>query len=299
MRIMIFVLSTLVSVLPVTDAAALENLKKTVAVFDFDNNSGYRSALTLGGDFSMQLTDALVQSGKYNVLTRQDLDVVFAEQDLSASGRMAKSTAAQTGKAIPAQILIKGQITEFEENTSGGGQGFSIRGVSLGTKKSSAHVAVIIQLIDSTTGQILDSQRVEGEARAGGMSIGYTGNFSLSSSNFAKTPLGKAVQMAIDRAVVYISDKLSDVPWQGKVVTIKDGLVFINAGEDTNVKAGDTFKVLREGEALIDPDTGMNLGSETTKLADVKIVEVQPKFSKAKIEGAANGEIAAGDIVKE
>ena len=299
MRIPIFILSVLISCLPVTDALALENLKKTVAVFDFQNDSGYRGAVRLGDDFTMQLTDALIQSGKVNVLTRQDLDVVFAEQDLAASGRMAKSTTAKKGKAIPAQILIKGKITEFEESTSGGGQGFSIRGVSLGTKKSTASMAVIIQLIDSTTGEVIHSKRVEGEARSGGLSIGYSGDFSLSSSNFKKTPLGKAVQMAIDRAVVYITDELVKIPWKGKVVTVKDGLVFINAGENANVQAGDTFKVMREGEALIDPDTGIDLGSEATKIADIKVVNVQPKFSKAQIEGAANVEIMKGDLVKE
>jgi curli biogenesis system outer membrane secretion channel CsgG len=299
MKMLPFILSAIISFLPLGDAAALENLKKTVAVFDFENDSGYRSAVRLGDDFTVQLTDALVQSGKFNVLTREDLDVVFAEQDLAASGRMAKSTTARKGKAIPAQILIKGKITEFEENTSGGGQGFSIKGVSLGTKKSTASMAVIIQLIDSTTGEVLDSKRVEGEARSGGLSVGYSGSFDLSSSNFKKTPLGKAVQMSIDQAVEYISKKLSEVPWKGKVVTLKEGVVFINAGENANVQVGDTFQVLREGEPLIDPDTGIDLGSEATKLADIKITDVQPKFSKAQIEGVADTEIAAGDLIRQ
>ncbi|MCK5180159.1 MAG: hypothetical protein KAR32_11575 [Candidatus Omnitrophica bacterium] len=299
MKMLPFILSLIISFLPVNDALALENLKKTVAVFDFKNDSGFSGAVRLGDDFTVQLIDALMQSGKFNVLTRADLDVVFAEQDLAASGRMAKSTTARKGKAIPAQILIKGRITEFEESTSGGGQGFSIRGVSLGTKKSTATMAVIIQLIDSTTGEIIDSKRVEGEARSGGLSIGYSGDFNISTSNFKSTPLGKAVQMAIDRGVVYIAEKLSSVPWKGKVVTIKDGLVFINAGENANIEVGNEFQVLREGESLIDPDTGMDLGSEATKLADIKIIDVQPKFSKAEVEGAAGGQILAGDLVRE
>ncbi|MBN1870413.1 MAG: hypothetical protein JW847_07570 [Candidatus Omnitrophica bacterium] len=313
MKMLPLFLCLAISILPVSDALAsgnlkkgseaasespsLQNLKKTVAVFDFENDSGYRGEVRLGNDFTTQLTDALVQSGKFNVLTRADLDVVFAEQDLAASGRMAQSTTAQKGKAIPAQILIKGQITEFEENTSGGGQGFSISGVSLGTKKSTASMAVIVQLIDSTTGEVIDSRRVEGEARSGGLSIGYSGSFDLSSSNFKSTPLGKAVQMTIDRAVEYIAQKLSEVPWKGKVVSFKDGVVFINAGENANVHAGDRFEVLREGEALIDPDTGMDLGSEATKVADIKVIEVQPKFSKAEIWGAATSAVVAGDLV--
>ncbi len=274
-------------------------LKKTVAVFDFKNDSGYNSLGNLGQDFSTQLSDALVKSGKFVVLTRKDLDAVFAEQDLAASGRMAKSTAAQKGKTIPAQILVKGRITEFEENTSGGGQGLSVEGFTIGTKKSSAHVAVIVQLIDSTTGQIIDSERVEGEARSGGFSFGYSGSFSINTSNFKKTPLGKAVQMAIDRAVKYISDKMADIPWQAKVVMVKDNKVYINAGENANIKGGTVFSVYHQGEALVDPETGMELGREKQKIADIKVVEVQEKFSKADILGTPKIPIERGDLVIE
>ena len=274
-------------------------LKKTVAVFEFQNDSGYTSMANLGQDFSIQLSDALLQSGKFIVLSRKDLDAVMAEQDLAQSGRFAKSKTAQVGKIVPAQILIKGQITEFQENTSGGGQGLSISGFSIGLKKSTAHIAVIVQLIDSTTGEILDSQRVEGEARAGGVSLGYSGRFDINSSSFKETPLGKAAQMTIDRAVDYISKKLSGVSWQGKVVLIKEGLVYINSGANTGVKSGDVFSVYREGEALIDPDTGMNLGSESDKIGEIKVTEVEEKFAKAKINGPVSQEIEKGDLILE
>jgi curli biogenesis system outer membrane secretion channel CsgG len=280
-------------------ANAASGIKKTVAVFEFTNDSGYGSKVNLGKDFSTQLSDALVQSDQFIVLTRKDLDVVMAEQDLAQSDRFAKSKAAQTGKLTSAQILIKGKITEFTKKKSGGGQGFSIKGFSIGAKKSSAHIAVIIQLVDSTTGEILHSKRVEGDAKAGGLSLGYSGEFDISSSNFKKTPLGKALQIAIDNAVEYIAQQMADIPWRGKVVLMKNGIVFINAGENSGINRGDTFSVYKEGEALIDPDTGINLGSDTAKIADISVVEVKEKFSKAKVLGTASGQIAKGDIVKQ
>ncbi|MFC1594451.1 CsgG/HfaB family protein [Candidatus Omnitrophota bacterium] len=297
--ILMVAVSLFANVACVGDAYCASALKKTVAVFEFTNDSGYNALGSIGQDFSTQLSDALITSGDFIVLTRKDLDVVFAEQDLSASGRMAKSKAAQTGKAIPAQILIKGQITEFQENTSGGEQGLSVGGITLGGKKSSAHVAVIVQLIDSTTGEIVNSKRVEGEAKAGGFSIGYSGDFSIGTSNFQKTPLGKAVQMAIDRAVVYITDQMGDIDWRGRVVLVKDGLVYINAGENASLSSRQTFTVYREGEALVDPETGIELGKENTKIGDIKVVEVQEKFSKAELLGQCSMDIAKGDLILE
>lgn len=293
----LFILAVLV--LGWTTVGSCEALKKTVAVFDFRNDSGWNNIANIGTDFSTQLSDSLVQSGKFIVLTRKDLDVVMGEQDLAASGRMAKSNAAQTGKIVPAQILIKGQITEMEENTGGGGQGISVRGISLGMKKASSHMAVIIQLIDSTTGEILESKRVEGSAAGGGLSVGYSGVVDVNSSSFKKTPLGKAVQITIDQAVEYIAQKLSSLPWKGKVVTVKDGVVFINSGKTAGLNVGDTFSVYKEGEAMVDPDTGMNLGSENTKTGDIKISEVQDKFSKAQVTSGKIESMGKGDIVQK
>ncbi|MCA9407561.1 MAG: hypothetical protein H6755_07910 [Candidatus Omnitrophica bacterium] len=281
----------------VQPVAAAQNLKKTVAVFSFENDSGYRNWRTMGQDFSDQLSDALVQSGKFIVLSRKDLDVVMAEQDLANSDRFAKSNTAKVGKIIPAQILVKGKIADFEEDTSSGGQGLKIKGISLGAKKSTANIGVIVQLIDSTTGEILDSKRIDGEAKSGGLSIGYSGSFDINSSNFKKSPVGQATQMAIDRAVAYLAEKMDDFPWKGKVVAVKDGDVFINAGENSGIHVGNSFTVYREGESLIDPDTGIDLGSDKSKIADVKVFEVQEKFSKASLVGSADGEIAAGDLV--
>ena len=288
----VFVLSNAHSVF------AVESLKKTVAVFDFDNASGFVGSVTLGQDFGTQLSDALIKTGKFIVLSRQDLVPVMAEQDMANSDRFAKSNTAATGKIVPAQLLVKGKITEFQQNNSGNAGGLSLYGVSIHTSKASAHIAVIVQLINSTTGEIVDSQRVEGEASSSGTSLGYRGAVNFGSSEFQKTPLGKAVQMAIDKAAIYVAEKSSNVPWSGKVMMVKDGVIYVNSGENVGLKLGDTFFVYKQGEALVDPDTGMELGKENKKLGQIRITEVQEKFSKA-IGGALNGEVSKGDLVSE
>ena len=131
----------------------------------------------------------------------------------------------------PAQILIRGSVTEFQENTGGGGQGLNIKGFNLNMDKGESHVAVIIRLIDTSTGEVLDSQRVEGKAKKGGLGIGYSGGgFGFGSDGFSETPLGKACQIAIDRAVEYVTGHMAGMPWQGKVVTVKNDMVIINSG---------------------------------------------------------------------
>jgi len=103
--------------------------------------------------------------------------------------------------------------------------------------------------------------------------------------------------MAIDRSVSHVSKKLRGIPWKGKIVTVKEGTVYVNSGSNAGLKSGDTFSVYRQGESLIDPDTGMDLGSEDTKVAEIKITEVQEKFSKATATFGSADVIGKGDLV--
>jgi curli biogenesis system outer membrane secretion channel CsgG len=273
--------------------------KKIVAVSRFENKTTYSGQHNLGDGMADQLIDALMQSGKFVVLERQTLGDVFEEQDLAQTGRMAKSKSARTGKATSAQILVKGTVTEFEAKSGGSGTGLKLPfGVSLGGKKGEAHVGVIIRLIDTTTGQVLQSQRVEGKAKSGGFKLGLDiDGVGFGTNSFKKTPLGKAMQIAIDNAVAFIASKMKDIPFQGRVIKAKGSEVYISAGERTGAAAGDTFTVYSVGEELIDPDTGELLGSEEEKIGTVKIFSVKEKYSKAKVTDGGTG-IKKGDIIR-
>ena len=262
------------------------DFKKTIAVSRFENKT---AQVVVGEGMADQLADALIQSGKFVVLERQTLEDVVAEQDIAASGRAEVSQTAKTGKLVPAQILIKGTVTEFEAEKQGGGSGISFSGVSLGSSKVSAHVAVILRIIDTTSGQVLDSVRVEGEAKGKKMKIGLQiQGVGLGSEDFKKTPLGEATQIAIDKAVLQIADKLEKIPFEGKIIKITEEGIYTNIGSRNNAKVGDTFDAYSLGEGLIDPDTGESLGSERKKVGAVKITSVDEKFSKATAEGGVS-----------
>lgn len=273
--------------------------KKIVAVSRFENKTSWRGQWKLDDGMADQLTDALMQSGKFVVLERETLGDVLDEQDLATSGRAMKSKSAQTGKVTSAQILIKGAITEFESKSAGGGSGFSIKGFRIGSKSGEAHVGLIIRLIDTTTGQVLDSERVEGKAKSGGFKLGLNiDEIGFGTDGFKKTPLGKATQIAIDNAVEFIAAKMKDIPYQGRVIKVTEGEVYLSTGERTGAQAGEVFTVYSRGEELVDPDTGEILGAEEESIGTVKIYDVKEKFSKAKVL-TGGGKIKRGDIFRD
>jgi hypothetical protein len=87
--------------------------------------------------------------------------------------------------------------------------------------------------------------------------------------------------MAIDQAVAFISMKMSNIPWQGRIIKADAGKIYLNVGKSGGINVGDEFNVYKEGEAMVDPESGLNLGAEATKIGRLQVVQVQDKFSVA------------------
>jgi curli biogenesis system outer membrane secretion channel CsgG len=275
-------------VMGIPQPASAANLKKVVAVSRFENRSNVGGQWALDDGMADQLADALVQSGRFVVVERQTLRDVTGEQDLVTSGRARRSASAQTGKLVSSQILIKGTIS----------RGIGFGGFKLGSKRQEAHVGLILRLIDTTTGEVLDSQRVEGKASSGGLAVsGSVAGLGFGSDGFKKTPLGKATQIAIDNAVERISHRLSDVPFQAHVIRAKGRSVLINAGEQTGVSVGDEFRVFGVGEEIVDPITGESLGVEEEELGVLRVTQVKERYARATPQGPL-GALSPGDVVR-
>ncbi len=271
--------------------------KKTIAVMAFDNKAGVSAQINLGEGMAEMLTTALINSGRFIVVERQAITDVLAEQDFGASGRTTSQGAPQFGRVLPAQIMIRGAVTQFGLRESGGGGALSIKGVDVGLATSQAKVGVDIRIYDTTTGQVLDSVRCEGAASATGLDFGYSeSDWGFGTSAFQNTPLGKATAKAIDKAVIAIVTRTENLPWEGRVIKMSGNEVYINAGVNSGIQVGDTFTVYRPGEELIDPQTGLSLGSESARVGTVTVTQVQDKFSKASTDSACP--LKANDIVK-
>lgn len=273
--------------------------KKMIAVSAFENKAGWSSQWNLGEGMAEQLISALAKTNQFTVLERQNLDDVLKEQDMAASGRMTSAgTGAQMGKLYKSQILIRGAITEFAE-TGGNDSGIAYKGFKLGGSAGQARVTVDLRIYDTTTGEVLASKTANGYAEAKKSMISYaSSDFAIGTKNFKNTPLGTATRLAIEQATSFIIREMEQVEWKGKVVTVKDGFVFVNAGRKSAIKVGDKLTVYSVGEALIDPDTGMNLGAEESKSAVIEIVKAEEKFSKGRIMEGTPELIKKGDVIK-
>ena len=195
-------------------AAQYDGPQARIAVARFENKAGNQGRWwnpSIGDGMADMLTTALFQSGRFIVLERSAIDDVLAEQDLIASGRVREGATTEIDQLEDAELLVVAAVTEFSENASGtrgsvgGGRlGRVIGGIAGGS--SSAHMAIDLRIIDTSTGRILAATSVEGEARdfdIGGALAGYTSRHALGGalSTWENTPREKALRQVIGEAV--------------------------------------------------------------------------------------------------
>ena len=277
-------------------------LKKRIAVFTFEDKTDQRAiwwnGKSVGHGMSDMLTTALVKSGKYIVLERSEIDRLLAEQDLATSGIVTPESAAKIGKMLGVEIAVIGAVTEFGASKSD--VGGRLKGIGIGVKSQSATVAVDIRLINTSTGEIMVADNVRKSKSKKGLRLATEALRFDSRNEFDQSLVGKATREAIEQVVKLINKHAPEIPWQAKVVTAKGNMVIINAGANSGVQPGDRFVVYRTGEELIDPDTGLSLGTMESKVGVIEVVNNNignGKASQCKVLSGQN--FQRGDIVRE
>ena len=166
----------------------------------------------IGDGMAEMLATALFNTNRFIVIERQTLQDVLAEQDLGASGRIKKETAAPIGQIEGAELLVTGAVTEFEPGSSGigggiGGGSSSIAGGILGGIKRS-HIAIDIRVIDTKTSRLVAATSAEGTATDIGGLVGMAGGkLGGGLGGWHKQPIEKALRVAIGAATNYIASQ--------------------------------------------------------------------------------------------
>lgn len=260
------------------------NLRYSITVTKFKNEAGWSGRWSVGDGMKTSMTNLLHESGWFIVLGDGEMrKEAMKEQDFAASGRTAQGKkAAKIGRMTPAQLLVRGSITHVQNDTGGGGGGFSFQGISIGGSAGEAEMNITIYLVDSETGQVVASTDVVGKSGRKGFRIGYHGSaLGGLGGNFGghkNDNVGKAMEDAVGQAIIFLIDQLGAIAWEGSVVLVKGSQIIINRGTREGVEVGRQFKVGGVDE-LIDPDTGEVLDSEMTEVGTIKVTKIKEKIS--------------------
>ena len=298
--------------------------KARLGVLEVDNNSStssYTVSTMMGSvDYSASTTgvpvngieaiviDSLSQTGRFRLVERTELGDVLAEQDLASSGRIAKPSGAKTGNVLGAEYLVQLVVTDYESKTSGTDKGVGgiltrrvplLGGIKAGS--STGRVGLNIRLIDAETSEITFTKQIEAVIKETNLAFGgagLIGDVGLGGfmSQYSKTPVGQAVIAGVNQAVFELIKQVGAKPPEGSIVKADAAQIYVNLGADS-VAVGDRLQVLKKGEELIDPETGISLGGSTTSIGEIEVTQAQEKFSIAR-PVSLSGTPGRGDKVK-
>ncbi|MFQ5601993.1 MAG: CsgG/HfaB family protein [bacterium] len=279
----------------------IPRIKKRVAVFTFEDKTDrswrWWNHKGVGEGLSDMLTTELVKTGHYRVIERQELEQILKEQKLGMSGIVTPQSAAELGKVLGVEFAVMGAVTEFGyKKSSTGGR---IKGFGLGVQKQSATVALDCRMVNTSTAEIISAEHVRKEKSSKGLKIDTRKIDFKSQKAFDESLVGKAARAAVQDVIKMIDQRSPQIPWQAKIITVKNNLVFINAGAQSGLQNGDIFFIYQKGEDLVDPDTGLSLGSVDTKIGEIRVINANVGQGKAsQCEIVSGSGFQRGDFVR-
>lgn len=95
-----------------TNTTTTKQPRKIIVVLDFDDVSLGSQKMQIGKQVGILLVNEFSKNGTYKVIERQRLAQILREQDLTFDERFDQDTAATVGKALSANPVVLGTITE-------------------------------------------------------------------------------------------------------------------------------------------------------------------------------------------
>jgi len=187
--------------------------KARIAVGDFQVKAA-GATVGIGDGLREMLLTSLFNTNRFIVLERQAIQDVMLEQDLGASGRVKRGTAAPIGQLEGAELLVYGVVSEFKGDASGMGISIGMPNIplTLGGGMKNAQMAIDLRVVETGTGRIVFATRVEGKASDFSSSIGTQlgggrTTMPVTLGSYNNTPMEKAIRVCIDRAVQFLCTK--------------------------------------------------------------------------------------------
>lgn len=252
-----------------------EAAKKVVAVTAVENSCGTPNGRYSAQQLESELITILVQNKMYDVVERTQVELVLKELALYELGMLKGEKAIQFGQMTGSDYTIVGNVVAANV------QRFD-NYLYKGTK---AKVKFNFKFIDNKTGKIMVSEMMEG---------------SDTVSEFENKHPNEKVMLtgAVNDLSKKIFEKMEEMnPLTGVIQSINGKNIYADIGSDLGVKVGDDFIIFRDGEIIRDITTGEIITVERIIVGNLKITEVNPNYSIARLKNC-NTDIKKGDKIR-
>lgn len=213
------------------------------------------------GLFTDTLITRLSKTKRFRVLDRQEVDQLIDEQTATALAENRKLQGPM-GQLDGADYLIFGNLAAFSikvRETSPPRSSRTIR-ERVGTVRGN------MRIVNANSGKVQASESVRVEETM---------------KPNKRTDVLKSV--LADRYAEKVVSSLMKNAFPIKVAAVDGETIYVNRGRDGGLSAGDRLNIMKPGEDIVDPDTGVKLGQKKTEIGTVKLTEVDEAKSKARL----------------
>ena len=253
--------------------------KATLVIGKIVLNRRGKNALLNSNSISRVTEDLIVklsQTQRFDIMERQQLDQLLDEKIFTAITQEA-DLAASLQQLQGADYLIYGTVDDFYINT----EQRHVATLNTTQKNNTGVVEASLRIVDVHSGKVIAADKIRI-------------NQKLKRNDDRR----QIVNALIDDTTSIMVSKIVARLYPIKVLGLAgDGIVFVNSGQSSGLKAGDQYMVMRAGEALLDPDTGVSFGTAEMQIAKVELTAIETGRSRAKV--MSGGDVQKGDILRK
>lgn len=191
--------------------------KPTVVVMDFGHHVGAATedivldnAEKISSDY---IIEALVESGRYDVVDKDMLAEKLAEANLKTTGIIDPDTAKQIGEILGVRYIIYGNVNDV----TGSSTGLQIYSVGADVNTVKAHI--IARMMDVNTGDIVMAAKGEGKSKSSFAKAGKenTGYITVGTTQISQVSVHNSIKKAAYAMVDKLTERLFGVrPFAGE-----------------------------------------------------------------------------------
>ena len=186
--------------------------RPVIAVMNFEIKAGHEAKRELAEGLNDMLINSLVETQCFRVVERLRRNEILGEIGLGLDGTIDPASAPKVGNLTGAQLLVMGAVTEFAEHESGGLGGI-VSPLLAGVGVVSAHVGLIVRVVDATTGEILMSKSIDKKIKKVGLVAGGSlFGVPMGGALFKSKAMQDAVEEALIETVALLASQKEHVP---------------------------------------------------------------------------------------
>lgn len=270
--------------------------RPVLAVMAVENAVGHTQSNTLNlgwGSFTSStsidmgpveelVTTSIFATNRFDLVEREQIMSVLAEQDFGTTERVTPQSAAQIGRMLGADYMLFTAVNEWTHGKNAV--------TKLVKTSKTAEVAMSFKMIDTETAKIIFAGTYRAQTEDWAFAVPFFGKSESS-------PINYALSACINKAAYQLAVSLPNKPWRGRVAALNGNYVTINGGENRGVEVGQVFSVLSVGDPVIDPTTGEVLGESSEVIGSVQVTSVEERFARAAVLEGCSG-IKVSDLVE-